>query len=396
MNEDWPSHAMYLGMYMLGVFLLAMTAPASVDSIWIGVGVFVLGCFLGFFGAIVIFDEGETSYWIGAGWTLFWGGLIAVSTVLSSLNLAFGGGEAVGWGYAIYTIVVGAFLLIYGVSLVWEKRYSIRVGRRRAMEYAATGKVADGDAPSAPAPTPVEGDGGSAPVAILGTSGSGKTVFMASLSIVLGRGDVRGMSSEIVKGLGYQRAIRQSLETPQWPDHTPVGQFSTFTLRIFKKRRIGEQTLLLEMNDISGEDFESTFSASKDEIELPEALENIPHAGGFIWLIDPDTFDRDHWVYHDLMRYLIDQRRLGVKGRLEEPIAVVFTKSDRPGYVVDDPKDYFARHASELEMTMGRRVRRREFFKIAATVQDEDGLPRVPFTQQGVIEVLDWMMERIR
>ena len=231
------------------------------------------------------------------------------------------------------------------------------------------------------------------PIAILGGGGSGKTVFFAMLSKVLGGGQYSKMWIEYDEGLGYLKDIRNSLDHGEWPAKTFVGVSKRFTARVYEKLALGTKIHNLIMNDIAGEDFERTFDPNIDVTTVPGHLSHIPHSRAYIWVIDPTRANEDWWRYYKLMQYLIKVRGLGPTKQLKEPIAVVFTKYDKYRQILSNAEGFARDNFGDLYPMLKRRTKHLAFFTVSAIGEETpDGKPRLPLAPHGVGEVIEWVL----
>ena len=233
----------------------------------------------------------------------------------------------------------------------------------------------------------------SKPLGLLGSGGSGKTVFFGMLGKVLGMGQYSSLSIEYDEGLGYLREVVKTLELGEWPATTFVGTKKRFTARIYEKMLFSTRVHRIIVNDIAGEDFEKAFDPDKEGEKIPEHFNHIPDSTALIWIIDPTRVTSDKWHYYQLMRCLLKMKNIGSTGKLKMPIAIVFSKADKYANQIGNVHRFGREKFGELYSLLERRVKHFRFFTVAAVATEtKDGKPRLPLAPRGIGEVIEWVL----
>jgi hypothetical protein len=233
-------------------------------------------------------------------------------------------------------------------------------------------------------------------IAILGSSGSGKTVFFAMLSHVLSKSKYSSLQIEYVDGIDYLRDLRRPLERGEWPDKTFRKRADKFSARIYDKKALGTTVHNLRMNDISGEDF-SKYIGPDNKGDLPDHMKYIEHACGYILIVSPETLKEDMWTFISLIKFLVETRKLKSTGKFSEPFAIVISKYDQNKQILD-PESYIREHAPDLHMNLSLRTKPGKlkfFFCSAVGDVTLEGKPRLPLAPIGIAEVVEWELKNL-
>jgi len=232
-----------------------------------------------------------------------------------------------------------------------------------------------------------------ADIAILGSSGSGKTVFFAMMSKVLNLPEYSNMSMEYVEGIGYMREIRDPLEAGEWPAKTFRDKTDSFSARIYDKKLLGTAVHSLKMNDVSGEDF-SRYIGPDHKGELPEHMRYLEHASGYILIISPETLRDDMWTFISLIKYLVEVRQLKHTQKFTEPFAIVLSKHDEYREILD-AETYIRDTVPDFYSALKLRINPNKlgfFFCSAVGDLTAEGKPRLPLAPTGMAEIMEWVL----
>lgn len=200
-------------------------------------------------------------------------------------------------------------------------------------------------------------------IAMLGAPSSGKTTFLAALSIALARHErdwkVIGadpasatklieLTTQLTRNHSFPGAT-ENIEAFQW---LLVGNVTRRTTRRFRTERHEETVRIgLDLVDASGE------ISGPEQTSLglrTDLIDNLERSRGIVFIFDPirefkvgDTFDHTFGVLAQLAQRMVDSPEFS-KGRLPHYIAVCTTKFDeipvfktaeRMNFLTTDPDD---------------------------------------------------------
>lgn len=233
---------------------------------------------------------------------------------------------------------------------------------------------------------------------IFGTSGAGKTTYIATLAEMIWNSKAKPeWSLEVPKGLGYVRDVIKMLKRGEWPSRTLPGTKEEIELKITEKGKFKNTSHRIFMNDISGEEFER-FIREPDINNLPPTLEIINKCQGFLILIDPARAEEESYDYHAFLEYLIKAKGLKDKDKLEEFFAFVFTKNDE--HNIKDPEKFAKEKMPPLYHPYKLRIKdgRGRFFTCSSVgrVHPDTKKPLTPLEPVGVEEPLEWLIENLK
>ncbi len=246
-------------------------------------------------------------------------------------------------------------------------------------------------------------------IGVLGPSNVGKTVYLGMLLDLLSRGS--GGLHGVARGAfttELHRGTITALERQRFPGKTPSEpdrwQWAHCQVESVK----GGRGCDIITPDVAGEVVAAEL-ASPGTYPTVRAL--IGRCAGLVVLVDVAQVIADgrsqELFAMQLVTYLDGLRPARRGGKLDVPVALVFTKADLcdDGPVGDADADAFARsNAPGLWRLCQARLSRHQFFTSAvagsvATLVDRDGSERlVPLRiePRGVVEPLAWLLERIR
>ena len=233
---------------------------------------------------------------------------------------------------------------------------------------------------------------------IFGTSGAGKTTYIATLAEMIWNSKAKPeWSLEIPKGLVYVGDVIKTLKRGEWPSRTLPGTREEIELKITEKRRFKNTSHRIFMNDISGEEFER-FIKDPDINNLPPTLGIINKCQGFLILIDPVRAEEESYDYHAFLEYLIKIKGLKDKEKLEEFFAFVFTKNDE--HNIKNPEKFAKEKMPPLYHPYKLRIKegRGRFFTCSSVgrVHPDTKKPLTPLEPVGVEEPLEWLIENLK
>jgi GTPase SAR1 family protein len=239
-------------------------------------------------------------------------------------------------------------------------------------------------------------------VAVVGSSGVGKTVYMGMLMDMLSRqsGDmnlfVRGAFS-----ITLQQTTVSALAKNEFPKKTPnePDRWNWVHCQISSAAR--RQPLELIMPDMAGE-------AVLEEVDHPHTYRVVrsflEKCGGAMILIDSlklqdGNRDQDYFTMK-LASYLDELHDNENKSWAKRPVALVFTKADQCDECMDNPAEYAQHHAAGLWQQCQQRFPLHKFFATGvsgACAKREsmtEGRVNVPLRiePRGITEPFKWLL----
>jgi hypothetical protein len=188
-------------------------------------------------------------------------------------------------------------------------------------------------------------------IAVLGTSGAGKTVYLGMLMDMLSRrSDPLQVLARGAFSITLQQLTTSSLAEGEFPQKTPnePDRWNWVHCQVRAKSR--RQPVELIVPDMAGE-------AVLQEIDHPRTFPLIrsflAKCAGVMVLIDAirlqrGEHDQDHFSMKLLsfLRELLDDPK--IKRRTDPPIALVMTKADQCELCFDDPERFARTHAAGM------------------------------------------------
>jgi hypothetical protein len=243
-------------------------------------------------------------------------------------------------------------------------------------------------------------------VGVLGPSGVGKTVYLGMLLDLLSRG--AGGLHGIAKGpfsLALHRNLILALERQRFPDKTPLeaDRWDWVHCEVTAGKR--GPVFDIVTPDVAGE-------AVMTELENPKSNQTIRsligRCAGLVVLADITQVVADgqgqELFAMQLISYLDSLRPVRKRGKVEVPVAVVFTKADLYDGSIRDPDAFARSNAPALWRLCDSRLRRYRFYcsgvagSTGLLVDRDGGETLVPLRVEphGVIEPFAWMLTQIQ
>ncbi|MFO0907586.1 MAG: hypothetical protein U0794_04360 [Isosphaeraceae bacterium] len=242
-------------------------------------------------------------------------------------------------------------------------------------------------------------------VGVLGPSGVGKTVFLGMLLDLLSRG--AGGLHGIAKGpfsLALHRNLILALERQRFPEKTPTeaDRWAWVHCEVTTGRR--GQVVDIVTPDVAGE-------AVMAELETPKSNPTIrsliDRCSGLVVLVDIVEVVGDgqgqELFAMQLISYLDTLRPSRRRGKVDVPVALVFTKTDLCEGTIRDPESFARSNAPALYRLCDSRLKRFRFdcSGVAGSTGrliDRDGretLVPLRVEPRGVVEPFSWLINQI-
>ena len=242
-------------------------------------------------------------------------------------------------------------------------------------------------------------------MAVLGTSGVGKTVYLGMLLDMLSRRPER--MQILARGafsVTLQQTVIGSLARGQFPGKTPgePERWNWVHCQLRTAPRRGQIELIVP--DMAGE-------AMLEEVDHPNTHLSIrrflQECSGAILLVDAAEMDdgspeQDYFAMK-LLSYLNELQDDGEPAWPSRPVAVVLSKADQCENCFEDPADFAHKRAAGLWRHCVERFPRHRFFASgvagACTSIDVRGGGRVVvplrIEPRGIIEPFEWLVQQI-
>jgi hypothetical protein len=243
-------------------------------------------------------------------------------------------------------------------------------------------------------------------VATIGSSGSGKTVYLGMLMDMLSRRPDRlQLFARGAFSVTLQQLTVSALARSEFPSKTPnePDRWNWVHCQIKATRR--KKSLDLIMPDISGE-------ALMEEIEHPNTFPVIQSflrkASAAMVLVDArdlttGTGDQDYFIMK-LLTYLSELDTDKKTGWQKRPLAVNLSKADECESCFDDPSGFARKNAQGMWKQVAERFPRHRYFStgVAGACAYRE-LPRgarvrIPLRiePRGIVEPFEWLMDEMK
>ena len=243
-------------------------------------------------------------------------------------------------------------------------------------------------------------------VAVIGSSGAGKTVYLGMLMDMLSRpNDQLHVLARGAFSITLQQMTVGALSRGEFPEKTPGEPDRWNWVHCQVRARSQRRPAELIMPDMAGE-------AILEEIDHPRTYPIIrsmlAKASGVMILVDASALqegeqEQDFYTMK-MLSYLTELEDSPKKTASEWPVAMIFTKADQCDLCFDDPTDYAKTQTPGLWQHCQERFRRHRFFAAgvagACAFRPElgEGLVRVPLRIEphGIVEPFQWLAEQIK
>ena len=241
-------------------------------------------------------------------------------------------------------------------------------------------------------------------LAVTGTPGCGKTVYLGMLTDLLSR--YGGPLQFLLRGaysVSLQQEAMAALARRRFPEPTPPDPERWNWVHCDVLGRPRKRCREFVMPDISGE-------ALRQEIESPHSVPLVraflSRCSAAILLVDAEAVDRgdadqDYWAVR-LITSLTEMQRPRRMAWSRRPLAVVFTKADASAACGDEPEKFARERTPGLWHQCRERLRRHRFFAASvvgasAAVEVLGEMVRVPLRIEphGIAEPFLWLVNEM-
>jgi len=242
-------------------------------------------------------------------------------------------------------------------------------------------------------------------IAVVGSSGVGKTVYMGMLIDMLSRQSdnfnlfVRGAFS-----ITLQQTTISALSRNEFPKKTPNEPDRWNWVHCQIRRPSRRRPTELIMPDMAGD-------AVLEEVDHPHTYRVVrsflSKCSGAMILIDSAKLqggnrDQDYFTMK-LVSYLDELHENENNSWAKRPVALIFTKADQCDECLENPTDYAKHHAAGLLQQCQQRFARHKFFAVgvagACAQRDSmtEGRVNVPLRiePRGIVEPFRWLLDGI-
>lgn len=244
-------------------------------------------------------------------------------------------------------------------------------------------------------------------IAVLGASGSGKTVYLGLLMDMLTRHV--GLLSSTARGpmsISLQQATTTSLSTGWFPEKTPATPEHWHWVHCQFNCRRRRRPLEIVVPDLSGE---ALAIETERANRFPAIRAILAKCSAVMILADAEKLQSsdhtDDYLALKLLSLIGDLREEATGGRggaERRPLALVFTKADMVTGLMEAPRQFAEAHASSLWSDARARFPRHEVFACSvtgATAYRESFGRRQPvplrIEPHGITEPFGWLMSQL-
>jgi len=241
-------------------------------------------------------------------------------------------------------------------------------------------------------------------VAIVGSSGSGKTVYLGMLTDMLSRqSDRMQMLARGAFSITLQQATVGALVRSEFPEKTPNEADRWCWMHCQVQSPRFKKPIELIVPDVAGE-------AILHEIDHPRSYPALRSffskcCGAMVLLDAPqlETSEQSQDFFAmKILSYLCELDGDKKKGWPSRPVAFVLTKADQCEESFNDPAHYAQTHSSGLWRLSQERLTRRRFFAsgvagACAYRSELGGRVQVPLRiePRGIIEPFEWLIDQV-
>ena len=240
-------------------------------------------------------------------------------------------------------------------------------------------------------------------IAVVGSPGAGKTVYLGMLTDMLSR---RHYDLQLLGRGAFSIRLQQNtvsaLSKGEFPGRTSdqPESWDWVHCQVHRSRRSPVEMII---PDISGESIIR-------EIEQPNSSPTIQsflrRCAGLLLLVDSSRLEEGEldqdFLPMKIISYLSELEPSRRKGWFNRPVGVVFTKADQASVMYADPLTYANTHTPGLVRICHQRLKRVEFFASSVAVccglygNEKSALP-VPLRiePRGVVEPFTWLVKRV-
>jgi hypothetical protein len=240
--------------------------------------------------------------------------------------------------------------------------------------------------------------------AVLGSAGTGKTVYLGMLTDMLSRpSDSLQILARGAFSISLQQTAIRALSQCEFPDKTPNEPDRWNWLHCQVHAPTIRHPLELIMPDMAGE-------AVLEEVEhmgtYPVITSFLSKCSSIMLLVDAAQMacgdQQQDFFARKIVSYLLELDNHRKTGWCQRPIAIVLTKADECSWCFDDPNDFAKKHSSSLWQLCQQRLSRYEFFATGvagacANRMELDGHVQIPLRiePRGIVEPFQWLVEQL-
>ncbi|HUS39405.1 MAG: hypothetical protein WBF93_08895 [Pirellulales bacterium] len=244
-------------------------------------------------------------------------------------------------------------------------------------------------------------------IAVLGSAGAGKTVYLGMLMDILSRREA-GMQL-LARGafsINMQQSTARALAHCEFPEKTPNEPDRWNWVHCQVKQPKVRKAREVIIPDPAGE-------AILEEIDHPGSYPAVKavleRCRGVLVLVDTAAMEEgcpdQEYFAMKVLGYLAELRDGSMKGWGQRPVGVVFSKADQCESCFENPEHYAKSRASAMWRQCTERFRKHAFFACGVAggfgyrVMEGDDVPvPVPLRVEprGIVEPFEWLMKNVR
>jgi hypothetical protein len=241
-------------------------------------------------------------------------------------------------------------------------------------------------------------------VAVIGSAGAGKTVYLGMLSDMLSRENDRlQILARGAFSISLQQSVMGALARCQFPQKTPNEPDRWHWLHCQVKVANRKRPIELIMPDLAGE---ALLEEMEHRNSYPVIREFLAKCSGVMLLIDVAELESGEqsqdFFTMKMISYLCELDADKKKGWGTRPVSLIFAKADRCDACFDDPSAYAQKHTPGLWQQCRERLRHYQFF--AAGVAGACGYRReldgrvlspLRIEPRGITPPFQWLIDRL-